>query len=39
MPASLNATTAVTRKDIDEGVEKAKYHFELQIGKLNASDT
>jgi nucleotide-binding universal stress UspA family protein len=38
MPAALNATTAVARKEVDEGVEKAKYHLELQIGKLNASD-
>jgi nucleotide-binding universal stress UspA family protein len=38
MPASLNATTAVTRKEIDEDVEKAKHHLELQINKLNASD-
>jgi nucleotide-binding universal stress UspA family protein len=38
MPASLNATTAVTRKEVDEGVGKAKYHLELQIDKINASD-
>lgn len=38
MPGGLNATTSVTRKEIETEIDKARHHFELQIGKINASD-
>lgn len=38
MPGSLSASAAVSQMDIDREVDKIKYHFNLQISKLNASD-
>jgi nucleotide-binding universal stress UspA family protein len=38
MPGSVGTASVVSLQDIESRLEKAKYHFELQIGKINASD-
>jgi nucleotide-binding universal stress UspA family protein len=38
MPGSVGAAAEVSLTDIERDVEKARYHFDLQIKKLNASD-
>jgi nucleotide-binding universal stress UspA family protein len=38
MPGSVGTAAVVSQQDIESRLEKIKYHFELQISKINASD-
>lgn len=39
MPGSVSAIVNVNQKDTEKEIEKIRHHFELQIKKINASDT